>query len=149
MKKETSAGVIIYSLQPCKTIIYLLLHYAHGHWDFPKGRIEENENLQQTALRELKEETGLSAQLHTDFLYSFDYFVRDEKHKPVLKTVSFFIGPASHHEVHLSHEHIDFIWLPFKQALGRLTYDNAKEALTVANQFLLQQDLPWPEFEEE
>ena len=76
MKREFSAGVVVFSMRN-KTIEYLLLHYASGHWDFPKGHIEKGETKQETALRELKEEAGMSAQLCEGFEDSFEYFFKD------------------------------------------------------------------------
>ena len=59
MTKEISAGIIIYR----KTedgLKFLLLYHGRGYWNFPKGKIESEERSFQTALREIKEETGLS-----------------------------------------------------------------------------------------
>ncbi len=53
---ETSCGVVLVNLDSI-----LILQYPQGHWDLPKGHIEENDNNhKQTALRELTEETGIS-----------------------------------------------------------------------------------------
>ena len=59
MKEERSAGVVIFLEKP-EGIHFLLLNYPTGHWDFVKGKIEQGENNHQTAIREAKEETGIS-----------------------------------------------------------------------------------------
>ena len=51
MAYENSAGVIL-----IKGDKYLILHYEEGHWDFPKGNIEEGESEEEAALRELEED---------------------------------------------------------------------------------------------
>ena len=59
MKKERSAGIVLYLEKP-EGNQFLLLNYPTGHWDFVKGKIEQGETEQQTAIRETKEETGIS-----------------------------------------------------------------------------------------
>ena len=58
MKKEKSAGIILYLEKP-EGNFFLLLNYPTGHWDFVKGKMEQGENEHQTAVRETKEETGI------------------------------------------------------------------------------------------
>ncbi len=131
-----SAGVITYTVHNNK-IEYLLLHYPSGHWDFPKGKIESGETKQQAALRELHEETELTAQLHDNFMESFSYIFHDQQKKLTQKTVYFFIGSTMDRSVKLSYEHIDFQWLTYNKAFKMLTYDNAKEILKKAHKHLL------------
>lgn len=136
MIKEFSAGISIYFEQKKKRE-YLLLHYQSGHWDFPKGHIEKGESKQVAALRELYEETGLEAEILPDFEESFSYFHHLPKTKELAhKIVYFFVGKSLSKEITLSHEHIGFAWLPYKQAMEKLTYDNAREVLKKANVFL-------------
>ena len=136
MKREFSAGVVLFYIRN-KTIEYLLLHYASGHWDFPKGHIEKGETKQETALRELKEEAGMSAQLCEGFEDSFEYFFKNTKtHELINKTVYFFVGQAVTKQVTLSHEHIGYEWLEYNQALEKITYKNAKELLKKVHTFL-------------
>ena len=53
---ETSCGVVLVNFGSV-----LLLQYPQGHWGFPKGHYEPEDGVyQQTALRELEEETGIS-----------------------------------------------------------------------------------------
>lgn len=138
MKKICSAGVVVYRIQDT-VIEYLLLHYLGGHWDFPKGKMEPHETKQETALRELKEETSLTAILRPDFEESFVYTFRDRDKVVTQKTVYFFLGQANEQKVILSPEHKLYSWLDFDQAMYRLTYANAQQVLEKANAFLLQQ----------
>ena len=153
MKHQYSAGIIIYKKEH-DTILYLLLRYGAGHWDFPKGKIEAGETKQEAALRELKEETNLTAHIDDNFEETIHYIFTDymseealrkssealreggaksDDKKVTKKTVYFFTGQATLTNVTLSHEHTDFAWLPYKDALQLLTYDNAKELLKKAN----------------
>ncbi len=138
MKQEFSAGIIIF-FEHNKKREYLLLHYQSGHWDFPKGHIEKGETKERAALRELKEETGLEVEIIESFEESLTYFHHLPKTKELsFKTVYFFVGKVEDKTVTLSHEHIGYKWLPFEQALEQLTYNNAKEILQKAEDFLMQ-----------
>ena len=87
MKHQYSAGIIIYKKEN-NTILYLLLQYGAGHWDFPKGKIEAGETKEEAALRELKEETDLTAQIDGNFEETIQYiFMYD--HEKTIKTVYF------------------------------------------------------------
>lgn len=103
-KRLYSAGVIVYSKEN-NHITYLLLHYTAGHWDFPKGKIEEGETKQEAALRELYEETGLHAKLKAGFGEQFGYFLYDLSGEKMHKTVYFFVGETKKQEAVLSCEH--------------------------------------------
>lgn len=131
-----SAGIITYLLQD-ETVLYLLLHYTAGHWEFPKGTMEKGETKQETALRELQEETGLTAIIDDGFYETISYtFITHDK-QTVQKTVYFFTGRATTDTITLSHEHIDFKWLPYNEALAQLTYNNGKSLLKKAHKFII------------
>lgn len=77
MPKETSAGAVIFRREGNQTY-YLLLHYQSGHWDFPKGHIEEGENEITTVKREAEEETGLKdLQIIEGFKEHIKYFFKN------------------------------------------------------------------------
>ena len=139
MAQEISSGVVVYFKDDNK-ILYLTLHYEGGHWDFPKVHVEENEKLEETALRETKEETNLDVELHDKFKKSLSYFFRRDG-LLVSKTVYFFLGKTPNKKVKISSEHIGFKWLIFEDALELLTFDNAKEVLKKAHEFLTQRTL--------
>jgi len=137
MKDVVSAGVVVFYKDDA-AIFYLLLHYTAGHWDFPKGHVEYKESLISAALRELREETGLSATIFPNFFHTFSYLFKDCQTQILMKkTVTFFLAESESTHVTLSHEHVDFVWLSYEDALQQLTYDNAKVLLQKAHEHLL------------
>ena len=131
MPREISAGVVLFRRTPEPQ--YLLLHYGSGHWDFPKGHIETGEQAQETAKRELKEETGISEVWFLDgYRQTLRYFFRQQG-IGIFKAVVYFLAETTQSGVTLSHEHIGFDWLPRDAALARLTFQNARELLIKAH----------------
>lgn len=135
MKQMFSAGIVVYRKFD-GIVKYLLLHNEKGHWDFPKGEIEKGEDKKTAALRELQEEAGITATIKEGFEHSFSYFFTDEDGEKVHKTVCFFTGEMDNADVKLSHEHDDFLWLPLQEALEILSFDEGKELLKQADQFV-------------
>ena len=66
MKTEKSCGAVVLRKNQGRLQVLLIKHINGGHWAFPKGHVEPGETEEQTALREIKEETGLSVTLDTD-----------------------------------------------------------------------------------
>ena len=58
-KLEHSSGAVLYTEEQGE-IRYILVQERNGNWGFPKGHIEAGESRRQTALREIREETGLA-----------------------------------------------------------------------------------------
>lgn len=133
MKQEISAGAVVYNVDTTGTPHYLLLHYLSKHWDLPKGHLEENETPPEAAIRETKEETGLDIQLDEGFEHSLSYYFNDRNGRLIQKTVVFYTAQTKNTNVTLSREHIDYIWLSYEDALKQLTYQNAKQLLTLAH----------------
>lgn len=146
---EVSAGALIVRRAPDGTLHFLLLQYRHRHWDFVKGHIDAGETFEDTVRRETEEETGISSlrmipgfHRRTHFFYiakgtEIDRRKSEGRAPWILKTVHFFLAEApSDVSVRLSEEHIDCIWLPFEEAIERVTFDNAKRLLLAAHDFL-------------
>ena len=131
---ERSCGVVLIN----SGRVLLLQHTSRkseGHWDFPKGHMEEGETEGETALRELKEETGISnIEFLKDFRKTIAYTFSLENRK-IRKEVVFFLATTSVNKVNLSYEHADCGWFDFESALKRLTYNNARSILQNAIEF--------------
>ena len=113
-----------------------MLNYPQGHWDFVKGKVEQNETSHETALRETREETGIT---HIEFIDGFEESVEYDfrfRKENIHKKVIFFLAKTSEKNIKLSHEHNDYIWLEYNDALKKTTFENAKNVLTKANEFL-------------
>lgn len=128
MFDERSAGILLFREEDGKKL-FLLLHYPSGHWDFIKGRIEKGESLRQTALREAMEETGIT---DIEFIEGFEERIEYGYQfggKAVRKNVVFFLAKTGTKDVRVSHEHLDYIWMEYEDALQKTTYQNAKNLL--------------------
>jgi len=135
MPIEKSAGAVVFRREN-KKIYYLLIQYGLGHWDFPRGLIEKGESLQETARREIKEETGIrDLEFLPEFKETIKYFFQF-KGKRILKFATYFLAKTESSEVKISWEHKDFKWLPYEQAIEQLTFKNSKEIFKKAHQFL-------------
>ncbi len=135
MKKERSAGVVVCMEKPDGNR-FLLLNYPTGHWDFVKGKIEQGETLHQTAVRETKEETGIS---DLEFVEGFEEKINYNfqfEGELIQKEVVFFLAKTKTQTVNVSHEHLDYTWLDYENALEKVTYQNAKNILSKANKLL-------------
>ena len=141
--QEVSSGGIVFRRAP-QGPEYLLLKYGAGHWDFPKGHVEQGETATQAAQREIAEETGIAPE-QQDFVVGFKdlvtYFYRRGS-VLVRKEVHFYIVEApAEAAVKLSHEHLEFAWLPLDKAMERLTFKTARDLLAKANRFLIASGL--------
>ena len=126
---ETSCGVVLVNFGTV-----LLLQYPQGHWDFPKGHVEDTDtDKKSTAARELREETGIS---DISFIQNFEFRTTyDFRHKGrrVDKQVFWYIAETDTLTVKLSHEHLQHIWLDWESAMMQLTHQESKSVLAASH----------------
>ena len=134
MKFEESVGAVVVNDDK-----FLLLKYKSGHWGLVKGHIEEGETKEETVMRELEEETGITkAVLDTSFNESIGYYFK--RSELISKKVTYFLIRTSVKEVRLDErEHVTYAWLTYEKALKRLTFENTRRVLIKAGQFLQPQ----------
>ena len=131
IKYEKSCGIVLINQDEV-----LLLHYPSGHWDFPKGHVDGDEKEEDTARRELFEETGIKDVLFIDgFRYATSYHYRRGRHI-YHKKVVYFLGKTTVHDVIISHEHQGFKWCSWDESKEALTFINSKSILCEAEKFL-------------
>lgn len=95
MNYEKSCGAIVYRKHHGNTEILLARNIKSGHWSFPKGHMEEGETEEETARREIKEETGLDVLLDTGFRETVTYSPK----RNTKKTVVYFVAIPTSHEL--------------------------------------------------
>lgn len=135
--KELSIGAVLFNSKD-KNPFFLLLHYNSGHWDFPKGNKEKNETEKETIAREIKEETGIvDIDLDFDFRNVVFYYYK-RKNFLVSKEVIYFLAKTSNWDVVLSKEHIGYIWESYSLASNIITYENSRNILRQAFNFINQ-----------
>ena len=124
---------------------YLLIHrcssYLPGTWQMVSGGIHKGETAWDAAIREIKEETGLTP----DKLYSADavetFYMLSRNQVTI---VPVFVAFVSHLEVTLApQEHDAYEWLPFEEAQKRLVFSEQRRVIAhVHENFVLKDPLP-------
>ena len=135
MVTEKSAGIVLFRNDSSENE-FLLLNYPQGHWDFVKGKMEKNATPHETAIRDTKEETGIT---NIEFIDGFEESVEYDfrfKKEDIHKKVIFFLAKTNEKNIQLSHEHNDYLWLEYNDALKKPTFENAKNVLSKAHEFL-------------
>lgn len=140
-KTDISYGVIPIRRAANGWEVFLIHQYSrigdNTYWVLPKGHPEAAETPRETALRELKEETGLVPATLIDaptfdLRYSFD-FSGDR----IEKTVVFFIGVIAEFEIILDPDEVkEASWYPLEIAATRLDYQDTKSLFLKAKDFI-------------
>lgn len=130
--EKSCGGVVFYKTSQSAKI--LLVKNNNGrYWSFPKGHIEKGENEKQTAIREIKEETGLDVTLYDGFREISEYcpFGR------IRKRVVFFLARTYTDRVKIQEEEIDsYIWVDLSKAKNLCSYDNDLRIIEKAEQVI-------------
>ena len=129
MKKEKSCGCII-----IKDDEVLLIKHNKGHWDFPKGHMEEGETEKQTAIREVKEETNMDVEIISEQKYRANYIIED---KQIDKEVIYFIAKPLNSEIKPQETEVSIVeWVKIEEAIETITYETSKNILKQAKKDL-------------
>jgi mutator protein MutT len=131
---ETSAGGLVVDADRRHAVLIGRLD-RHGRllWSLPKGHIEDGETIEQTAVREVKEETGITARVTTS-LGTIDYWFVAERRR-VHKTVHHFLLEAIDGE--LSDEDVEVTevaWVPVTDLETRLAYTDERALVRKARE---------------
>lgn len=130
-KREKSCGAVV--AKPGNPPLFLVIRHNRGHWAFPKGHVEGAETEEETARREIREETGLAVELDTRFRRVVAY----SPELGVWKDVVYFLARPVTETVTLQASEIqDSRWCPFSEALKLVTFDNDRNVLAEAERYL-------------
>ncbi|GAB3486892.1 NUDIX hydrolase [Amycolatopsis cihanbeyliensis] len=137
---ETSAGGLV--VDPGRdraVLIGRLDRQGRLLWSLPKGHIEDGETMEQTAVREVKEETGITAHV-LEPLGAIDYWFVAERRR-VHKTVHHFLLEASGGE--LSDEDVEVTevaWVPLAEVESRLAYADERKLVRKARELFIDSE---------
>jgi 8-oxo-dGTP pyrophosphatase MutT (NUDIX family) len=145
---EYSTGAVIFKKENNK-ILFLLLHYVSGHWDFVKGKTEKGESDLATLKREALEEAGIDdLKVVADFKKCSYYFyktrgsekksrLREGRGVNIFKKVAFYLaqsekGSVDMKKIKKSHECQGYTWIEYDKAINRITHPRQQKILKEA-----------------
>lgn len=128
-RNEVSAGGVVYKRTENGLEVLICKDAGYHRWVLPKGLVNPGETFEQTAVREVREETGVHARLIVT-LGDPEQYVYTARGVRVYKSVHYFLleyesGTIDDHD----HEMEDVRWVTFEVALQMLAYDGAKNVL--------------------
>ena len=133
MKQEKSCGAVVFTREN-GAIRYVIIESISHFLGFPKGHVEDGETEEETARREVLEETGLAISLIDGFRMedTYSFVLRDET---IEKQVVFFLGEYENQQPRAQESELSAIHLfDYSTALASLKFDMQKKILKAAHQ---------------
>ena len=138
MKREKSCGGVVFT-RINGQLLYLLIRSRQGVYGFPKGHMERGETERETALREIREETGLTVKLLGGFRETDLYSIHRNGAQSAVKLVVYYLGEFHGQEPHPQESEVsEILLLPYEDALERLSFISARNLLKKAESRLHQ-----------
>lgn len=135
---EHSCGAVVFRRINDDYRFLLIKNRRSNHWGFPKGHMEKGETREETAIREVLEETGIHIEI-------IDGFCRDSQYKigsKIEKRVEVFLASTKDTQTIIQKEEIeDYIWLRYPEALDMLKFENDKDILTSVKEFMQENNI--------
>ena len=126
---------------------YCVFHRSdHDQWQFIAGGGEDNETSLESVKRETYEEAGVQSKNWIE-LKSLSYLpitvisekCRQHWNKEIYVIPEYTFGFECQEEIRLSHEHTEYVWLTYEEAIEKLKWDSNRTALFELNCILLEQ----------
>ncbi len=132
---EKSCGAVIFR-RHSGNVEYLLIKNRKGNnWGFPKGHMEVHEDERQTAVREVKEETGLNIRPLDGFRTISEYHPKGR----ITKQVIFFVAEMPGEDIVIQKSEIErFIWADYGLAVKTFRFNNDKKVLAQARSWITE-----------
>ena len=135
---EHSCGAVVFRRINEEYRFLLIKNRRSNHWGFPKGHMEKGETREETAVREVLEETGLHIHIFEDFCSESRYRIGAK----IEKRVDVFLASTTDTQTVIQKEEIeDYIWLKYPEALQMLKFENDREILEGVSAYMAEHDL--------
>ncbi|MCL2013919.1 MAG: NUDIX domain-containing protein [Oscillospiraceae bacterium] len=131
--QEKSCGAIVYRKFHGNIELLVVKHAKGEHWSFPKGHTETGETEIETAVREIREETGIDVIVDNTFRETVNYMPK----KNFEKQVVYFLAKAQNFDFNPQASEISEIkWIEISRSHDILTYDNDKQIVNRAKKII-------------
>lgn len=136
---EKSCGAVVFTRTP-DGIKYVIVQSLEGYYGFPKGHCDKGEREEETALREIREETGLDVRIIPEFRYVDVHAIPQ---KPgVMKQIVYFLAEyKSQIVVHQQEELSGAYLMSYDSAMNAFQWESSKLILTQANDYLSKMEI--------
>lgn len=141
VKEPVSSGGVVYRWIDGRLEVVLCGRDEPVRWSLPKGTPDPGETLEETALREVQEETGLVPVIE-DRIRSIDYWFSDKDNEVRFhKTVHFYLMKSVGGDTSLHDPEFDVVqWFTYEEGVNNLAYPNEAEVLREAFNLITQRE---------
>lgn len=137
-RTEVSAGGVVYRREPDGVEVVLAARRTRRGdlaWGLAKGGIEADESPEDAAVREVREETGIEAEIEATLGETRYFYVWEDVR--IRKTVHFFLMRATGGDPNDRDDEMEDVqWFPLERALKRAAYRGEREVLGRAAEIL-------------
>jgi len=134
---QVSSGGVVYKKEGSQYKVCLIAKKGGRVWALPKGRVEPGETPEETAYREVREETGFVAEVREKIDEINYYFYWKDNQTLYHKIVFFYLMPLKEEAFHGRDSEADIVrWHTLGEAYRMLTYLNEKEVMRKAQRAL-------------
>lgn len=142
VREPTAGGIIFRRNAKSKEIEILLIQDAKNRWTIPKGHIEEGESSKETAVREIKEETGLQEMRIISWLGKINFRYRRASSLVLMTTEIFLVKGLGDTDKLKPEDWMNGInWFPAADALDKIEYDDIGKLILLALKKIRQSNL--------
>jgi 8-oxo-dGTP pyrophosphatase MutT (NUDIX family) len=136
-KKVVSAGGVVLWKHDNDIFICIVKRRNKGVWILPRGRIEKNEHMEETVIREIKEETGIEATIIKKIgIISYSFYSSKDK-VTYNKVVHFYLLRLDKQEDFVPNQEIEEkLWVPLNKAKEFLSYEAEKNIIDKVIEFI-------------
>lgn len=136
MPVEKSCGAVVFTYIDGE-LKFVIIRSPEGFYGFPKGHVEDGETEEQTALREIFEETGLRVCLIDGFRTEDSHPLIREGRPDVIKTIIYFLAEFDGQALRAQESEVSEISLmSYEKAMSSFQFESSKRILSEAFDFL-------------
>ena len=136
MKIEKSCGAVVFTREG-GTVKYVIIRSPEGFYGYPKGHMEPGETEEQTALREIKEETGLDVTLLEGFRTEDSHALVREGRPDVTKQIVYFLAEYTGQVLRAQEGEVTEIRLmTYDEAMAAFQFESSRRILQEADAYI-------------